>query len=641
MAGAPVTKTLLLKELRALRPYLVFASVLMAATVFDVVVTQSGFRSLGETFGAVSSMPLPLIFGLVALALGTGISVKERDDGTLAFLDALPVTRTRVFFVKLLAAMLVLSAFPFFQLSWVVFEHAFARGSLDTPFHWNILLGSFLMQLQLMATFLAAGTLLGFARSLTWMLVGVVAAGLQRLIHFVPRLAMLDPIGLVESGIEGVSWNYEVEVIGAQATIAALCTLVAWALFVRADRNRSISVNRPVVGALLSVLTLGAIFGAILLWWQPNSSDVTASEPDLQEVPESAPASTSTAHYEFSYPSIESKEALRLAERADDTFAKVSELLGVDGGAPILVDLTGSMRNTVGTAFMDRIRMRADNEAVATLAHESSHVMARRCIGEEGFSRWSNARVLDEGLASWVEGHFLTHPEEEQVVLAALLDRNELHLSDLFDFETFTRNGDDDLKYVIGRGLIEAMVKRYGPASIHALLRAFGDEQLPPKLSGAALWQATFQLAGMDLSLVADDFFAALDKTLESKRALVDALPRPLTRVVTQDGWYGVEVSAEPATSYPKLVLRYRPGPESSLDEYDRTWVRNGAVAWREREQIQRRRLCFQAGLQLSLKATLFEPWSCLPLSSAAPWEPRATDESSATDERVVLPDAG
>lgn len=618
-----MTKTLLLKELRALRPYLVFAVVLMGATVFDVVVTESAFRSLAETFSSVASMPLPLIFGIVALALGTGVSVKERDEGTLAFLDALPVTRSRVFFVKLLAAMLVLTAFPFFQLGWAVFEHAFARGSLDTPFHWNILLGAFLMQLQLMATFLAAGTLLGFARSLTWMLVGVVAAGLQRLIHFVPRLAMLDPLRLVESGVEGVRWNYELEVIGAQAAIATACTLVSWGLFVRSGRSRSITVNRPVVGALVTLLTLGAIFGALALWWKTDSGGTASNEPDLENVPESAPASTTTAHYEFSYPSIESKAALELAEKADVTFLQVSELLGVDGGVPILVDLSGSMRNTVGTAFMDRIRMRADDEAVATLAHETSHVVARRLIGEEGFRRWSNARVLDEGLASWVEGHFLTHPDEEQLVLAALLDRNELHLTDIIDFETFTKNGDDDLKYVIGRGLIDAMVKRYGPASIHKLLRAFGDEQLPPKLSGAALWQATFQLAGMDLSLVADDFFAVVEKTLEARRALVDALPRPQTKLVTQEEWYGIEVSAEPAEEYPRLVLRYRPGPDSSLDEYDRTWVRNGDVSWRENELIQRRRLCFQAGLQLSRKATLFEPWTCLPLSSAAPHVPR------------------
>lgn len=635
-------RVLLGKELRALRPYALLAGVLMLISVLDDIFTKSSLRALGSTFSSVAAMPLPLVYGLIALALGTGISVKERDEGTLAFLDALPVTRTQVFFTKLLAALLVLMAFPGFQLGWAVIGHAFARGSLDEPFHWPILLGAFLAQLQLMATFLAVGTLLGFARSLTWMLVGVVAAALQRLIHFVPRAAMLDPLRLVESGVEGVRWRYDTEVIGAQATIASVCVLISWAFFVRAGRSRSVSVNpRPVIGALVTLLTITALVWAAYVWRDQSDDGGSSSggEPDLENVPDSAPGTTTTAQYEFSYPGIESKPALELAEKADETFAKVAGFLGADGGAPILVDLSGSMRNTVGTAFKDRIRMRADDEALATLAHETAHVIARRLVGEEGFRRWSAARVLDEGLASWVEGHFLTHPEEEQLVLAALLDRNELQLSDIIDFEHFTQNGDDDLKYAIGRGFIDAMVKRYGPESIHRLVRAFGDERLPPKLAGAALWQATFQLAGMDLALVADDFFGGLEKTLVEKRALVDALPRPTAKLVTQDDWYGVEVHAEPEEEFPRLVVRWRPGPESPLNEYDRVWVRNGDVAWRESELIQRRRLCFQAGVQLTRKATLFEPWSCMPMSSAAPWEPKP--QEPAPEETFDFSDGG
>ncbi|MBL8920193.1 MAG: ABC transporter permease [Myxococcaceae bacterium] len=621
--------TLLSKELRALRPYVALAAVLILLTVVDDLVTKSSFRALGSTFFSLMAPPLPLIYGLIALALGTGISVKERDDGTLAFLDALPVTRTQVFFTKLLAALVVLMTFPGFQLAWALVGHAAARGSLDEPFHWGLVLGALLSQLQLMTTFLVVGTLLGFARSLTWMLVGVVAAALQRLIHFVPRAAMLDPLRLVESGAEGVRWRYDVELIAAQATVASVCTLVAWALFVRAGRSRTVVVNpRPVVGALVTLLTLTALVGAVWVWQDEREDDRPGSgEPDLESVPDSAPAVTATTFYELSYPSIESKPALALADQADEAYTKVAGLLGVDGGAPIFVDLSGSMRNTLGTAFRDRIRMVADDEAVATLAHETTHVIARRLVGEEGFERWSAARVLDEGLASWVEGHFLVHPADEQLVLAALLDRNALQLTDIIDFERFTLSGDDDLKYVIGRGLIDAMVKRYGAGSIHRLIRAFGDEKLPPKLDGPALWQATFQLAGMDLALVADDFFGAVEKTLTEQRAAIDALPRPRTMLVTHDGWYGIEASTEPAEGWPTVVLRFRPGPASPLNEYDRVWVRNGEVAWRELELIRRRQLCFQAGLRLSRKATLFEPWACLPLSSAAPWEPKAAEE--------------
>jgi hypothetical protein len=631
-----VTRTLLAKELRALRPYWLLSLVLVLLSVLDLVLASSGPRSLATNFGGLTGSTFNFVFALVALALGTGLSVKERDEGTLAFLDALPVTRTRVFLVKVLAAMAVLTAFPAFQFGWVLLEHWLGRGSLDWPFHWNIVAGALLMQVQLMATFLAVGCLLGFARSLTWMLVGVLAIGVQRLTHSVPRFAAIDPFKLVESGVEGVHWRYDVEAIATQAAIASVCLLGSWWRFTIAGRGRTLVVNpRPVVGAIVALLTISALGGAFFYWAQDFRGG-RDDEPDLESLPSSAPATTTTRHYEFSYPSIESKPVLELADRADDVFVQVGALLGVDGGAPILVDLSGSLRNTAGTAFRDRIRMVADVEAVATLAHESAHVIARRVVGEEGLARWQEARVLDEGLASWVEGHFLTHQPMEQVVLAALLDRHELELGQIIDFDVFSRSADDELKYVIGRGLIGAMEKRYGPESIHRLVAAFGDETLPPKLAGAALWQATFQLAGMDLGLVADDFFSGVEQTLDAKRPTVQALPRPEARLVTKDGWFGVQVHV-PVDGI-ELVVRFRPAPDSSVDQYDQVRVENDGVAWREAERIQRQRVCFQAGLRLAPRATLFEPWTCLPLSAVAPWDPDALDED---DDVGAAGDAG
>ncbi|MDX2008688.1 MAG: ABC transporter permease subunit [Myxococcaceae bacterium] len=620
-------RTLVRKELRALRPWLVFAGVLALLSVLDQLLTDSGPRSLASNFSGLANQTLTLVFGVVALALGSGVAVKERDEGTLAFLDALPLTRTHVFFAKLAAALLVLLAFPGFQFVLVLVDHSLARGSLDAPFHWPILAGVFLMQVQVMATFLAVGTLLGFARSFTWMLVGLLAVGLQRLIHAVPRAAMLDPLKLLESGVEGVRWRYDVEAVVAQGVVALASVLTAWVLFVRSGRSRTVVVNpRPLVSALVGVLTLASIVLALVLWWDTGDSGGSDdAEPDVEALPESAPASTTTVHYEFSYPAIESKPALALADQADGIYGQVAALLGApDGGAPIFVDLSGSLRNTLGTAFKDRLRMRVDVEPEATLAHETAHVVARRLTGEEGAVRWSAARVLDEGLASWVEGHFLVHPPEDQLVLAALLDRDALDLSAIIDFDTFAREGDDDLKYAIGRGLIEAMVHRYGAASVGRLLEAFGDEKLPPKLSGAALWQATFQLAGMDLGLVTDDFFGALEKQVAERREDLDGLPRPLARLVTFEGSYGVEGKLSAETDEEVVVLRFRPRPDSPLDEYDRVWVAPGHVAWREAGSIQARRVCFQAGVALSPKSVLFEPWRCVPLSAAAPWEPPA-----------------
>jgi hypothetical protein len=609
---------LLVKELRSLRPYFAFAVVLLGVSVLGDLVSRSGPASLASTFREVAAMPLPLFFGLIALGLGTGLSVKEHDEGTLAFLDALPLSRTRVFFTKLVASMLVLALFPALQLGWVVLNHALARGSLDEAFRPGLLLGAFLGQMVLCFSFLSVGTLLGFARSLTWLLVGLSAIGLQRLTHVFPRAAALDPLKLVEAGAVGVRWQYDAEAFAVQGLVSAVCLSASWALFTRAGRGRTVLVNpRPVVAALVSLGTFAAVVGALVLWAQETAPRPSSDGPDLTSLPPSAPASTRTAHYELSYPSLEAGRAVSLADQSDTVFEQVHALLGVDAGAPIVVDLSGSMRNTAGTAFAERLRMQLDDEAVATLAHETTHVVARRAVGEEGFERWSTARVLDEGLASWVEGHFKVMPEEETLVLAALLARHQLELNDLFDYPRFSAEHDDDLKYPIGRALIAATVARYGDGAVGRLLAAFADPTLSPTLSGATLWQTTFQQAGMDFPLVADDLFAGLAAKLDEDRATIEALPRGRARLVTKDGWYGVEVSV-PEGNGSQWAVRFRPSPDSPLTEYDRVWVQNGEVAWREAGRIARQRVCFQVGLSLGGRALLYEPWACVPISAAA-----------------------
>ncbi|MCA2981088.1 MAG: ABC transporter permease subunit [Myxococcaceae bacterium] len=625
--------TLLRKELRALRPWFLFCAVLGLASVLGQAMTEPGAVSLGASFEALIGQTTTLILAVVALALGVGLAAKERDDATLAFLDALPVTRTHVFFAKVLAALGVPLTLATLLFAEALVNHHFARGSLDAPFHPPILVGAFLMQAQLAATFLAVGTLLGFARSVAWLLVGVLASGLQWLVREVPRAALLDPLRLVEAGVEGLRWRYDVEAVAAQGALALGCLLLAWALFVRAGRGRAVTVSpRPVVSALVGLATVASLLVALGLWGRSGAAgEGGAAEPDVEALPRSAPGTTTTARYVFSYPGLEARRAQQLADRADAIFETVSSLLGApDAGAPIFVDLSGSLENTLGTAYEDRLRMRLDETPEATLAHETAHVLARRLTGPEGGVRWSAARVLDEGLASWVEGRLRPHPAEDELVLAALRERHELELSDLVDFDRFTAVQDDDLKYVIGRGLIEAMVRRAGAGSIPRLLSAFGDARLSPKLTGAALWQATFQLAGMDVGLFTDDFFAAVERTRLERRAELNALPRPEVRLVSFDENYGVEARLPDAVAGASVVLRFRPGPDSPVDAYERVWVPSGHIAWRDPSTLQGRRVCFQAGVPLSERSVLFEPWGCLPLAAAAPWTP--PDEAPGAD---------
>jgi hypothetical protein len=49
---------------------------------------------------------------VLAMALALTLLPRERDEGTLEFLDALPCTRGRVFAAKALAGVLILGLYP-------------------------------------------------------------------------------------------------------------------------------------------------------------------------------------------------------------------------------------------------------------------------------------------------------------------------------------------------------------------------------------------------------------------------------------------------------------------------------------------------------------------------------------------------
>ena len=91
--------TLLRKELRSLRPFLGLVLFVEALSAVDELTTrQPDLRPLAVTIGediASASESRYLMF-ILSLALAAGLLVREHDEGTLEFLDSLPLSRSRV-----------------------------------------------------------------------------------------------------------------------------------------------------------------------------------------------------------------------------------------------------------------------------------------------------------------------------------------------------------------------------------------------------------------------------------------------------------------------------------------------------------------------------------------------------------------
>src|SRR5207245_3266931 len=127
----------------------------------------------------------------------------EDDEGTLGFLDGLPITRARVFLTKFTVAIGVLLIYPVGRLLLLVIQHLVSRDSLNRPLHSDLLLAALALTALLTSVGLSAGLLFGFLRSLAWFTFGVCAVALAEGIERWPWLSAFDPVELMKLRLVG------------------------------------------------------------------------------------------------------------------------------------------------------------------------------------------------------------------------------------------------------------------------------------------------------------------------------------------------------------------------------------------------------------------------------------------------------
>jgi hypothetical protein len=200
-----MTGALIRKELSELKPWALLSVVLglsgLGAQLLDPVDMRplEQMHDLGKMDGRLN--------WLIAFAVGTGLGTREAEDRTLAFLDGLPVSRTRVFWVKCWVTWALLSIEPWISLGTIVTSHVLSHGSLDHDLRADIVLGRFVLQLGAIASGLLLGTAIGWLRSLSWLCIGLLSTGLSLLIQRVPRAAMLSPFTLLEAPISSAPFR--------------------------------------------------------------------------------------------------------------------------------------------------------------------------------------------------------------------------------------------------------------------------------------------------------------------------------------------------------------------------------------------------------------------------------------------------
>ena len=256
------------KELRAARPFL--ALVLFFAALnwcFMLLAYYPDQYPLSKLMSEESRSGSQWLGFIVAWALAAGLLVRERDEGTLAFLDGLPVSRGQIFACKLVVALGVLWLLPLTELLFNITFHALSRTSIETRFHWNILLTPALLDCAACVIYLSLGLAMSFLRRYALLVLGLLVWVYVLLKEWeVPYVPLLDILSLSDPVFAGQRWLVPWTKLGAQLALAVVCVGIAFVSFQLtgdAAQRLGTKVQRWRAGALLGGLATAAL---IALW---------------------------------------------------------------------------------------------------------------------------------------------------------------------------------------------------------------------------------------------------------------------------------------------------------------------------------------------------------------------------------------
>ena len=640
-----MNRVLVAKEWQGMRP---FAWLLAVMVLLDLMeLGASGLHAWHRTFtlfdggrwteNAVLSLVL-------AFAMGSGLLARELEDGTLAFLDGLPVRRRDIFLAKLVVAGACLFAYAAATpaLGWLL--HAWLRHSVDVPIAAASAAWLATRYALLVLAALALGLLFGFLRYLAWALFAMAGAAVVVLRSAWPRVGTaLDPTSLLAAGWSTQGWSGDT--VWTFAALAAACLAASYLLFAGAGgiamlRLARLAQRRAFVVAVCVAGALAVLVAFYLVRErvrnppdddQPVAAMGTAASASAS-ASTSAPAATRqrprkfvTAHYTFNVPAGRAMPDAEL-KAADAAFDFAASALDIEiKDAPrIDVDLAGSIRHTAGLASYNRIRVNPEPGWHDTLVHETVHVIAGWLAGGERSRGLDRMSLFNEGLAHWAEPGFRGDAalrRQESLALATMFRRHLLNQGELLDDRSLQRKLDWRLQYPLGAGLIEALVKRYGTAAPRRVLATLAQPDFPPALEGLELYRSAFQRAGFDLSLVLHDHAQELQRASAAYADLIDRLPRPRGFLVRANGKAGIATRLDaPLGPGQELVVQFRPRIDSPIDdvvvvEHLEKYGGN-QVAWLPLDQVAGNQVCYQLAVR-DRRFDMVEPWSCLPLWAA------------------------
>ncbi|MES2573292.1 MAG: ABC transporter permease subunit, partial [Verrucomicrobiota bacterium] len=476
--------------------------------------------------------------------------VNENEQGTMAFLDSLPVSRNHIFLAKIVAGFLVLGVLPVVSYGVVFAFDVLARNSIEGSFPWKFILVETALQLAVGLYILSIASALSFFRRWFALMVGLVYWGYLRAVEGTTGwIGFLDPGETLKPALsEGhihLPWRH----LGAQGVASMILLVIAWLVFRTLGDRLQHTTDRfqrhPFLRALGSGLrflvpVLLIVGGAILVKTRDGKKDGDKSTVLV----DAAFDRRETAHYEFLFRKSQEEAARPLMDGADEVWRTVAAFFALPPSSErILVDLASPVGpHSAGNTNWNKIRLLlhpdfSNEKLKAVLGHETAHVFIEKLSNGRTFELFRYCRFLHEGLATHVEKKCFFTKEEaagHRLAVAGAWSRGKVPFAVLCDDRALDASRDSTLVYTLGEAYLHALVEAHGPASVAHLIRALVRPDAPQGLKGVALWRDTMEAASLDFDRVEAAYEAACDRLLESEAEYLAKLPRITAEVVRE-----------------------------------------------------------------------------------------------------------
>lgn len=607
-----------LKEARSLAFGAALVGVLiMMGWGIDLVITFPDQRSLAGLVHRGSQFDLLLLM-MAGMMVGSGLLVRDKDEGTLAFLDALPVSRERVFAVKVSLALNLIWLLPLNTLARQVCFQSLSRTSLDPGLHWDVLLTGLGLNCAMGFVFLAMSLALSFLRQFAWIALGLWGSLLVLLrVMEIPIAFHLFPFAVTRPVYSGQHWLVPWEPLTVQLFVGTVCLWIALRSF-QSLGDRAIRLNETIVRHRRGGGIAATGIGLAVLFWSTSSSLTWHYNRKSQEEDSSGkPTRVQGKRHEFIHRARESGAASRVIANSEEVRSQVESFLDVSLPSRVVVDLRGGLERHAGRAYWKKIRMGLGDRQrdVAVFAHELTHVLLDQAAHGRLDDSFNSIRFFHEGLATYVERRFYPVPGGGDMdgayrLGAVARERLSVRFEELVDDNRLSRRLDRDLVYPLGTVFVEVLVKRYGTNAPARVAAAFGRAEAPKGLKGMLLWRDTLQACGYNLADAMADFYARLDEAVLREREFLAGLPRLQGAVSTEGGQIVIRAVPAGPGKVEQMWCRIRQRDDSS-PEFDRVF----SPADRDRflvpkSEVPGRSFWYQLGIKRSnVTQIIYEPW--------------------------------